>query len=725
MQRFTMLCIAAGLVAPGFQDIAFAAEDAAGLVLEEVIVVARRVDEDLQDVPTSITSMSADFVAKQGITSVNQAIELTPGATFTMFNKTQYEFSVRGISSQTEGAAGDPAIITVVDEVVISRDFAKSTEFFDVDRLEILRGPQGTSFGRNASGGLVHIVTRKPTHDFEAFVELTAGNQSLAGLDSVVNGSLSETVAGRLAVHYRDKDGYTEDLSTGRMLEAEQNLGLRGQLLYTPSDALSVLLKLDYSSDDDGVNARRAPDCTTPYLDLGPLFYQEPSCDPWKTDISDDIPLYLTRDILSASANVKYDLTDTLALTSITGYVNAESDFSGDIFGTPFDIVINRTTNDAWQLSQELRVDNARRDEGPHWLLGLFYLHDNHERDDDRDIVVNTPLGLDTLQRQASENETDSFGLYGQVEFELGDQTSLSLGGRWSHDEKNFDVGNAITGPLADLLIDPNDNPISETVSEDWSEFTASASLSRAFGDDVMAYLTASQGYKSGGFSGEPETRESALTPYDPETVFNVEAGIKAEWLGRRLRTNAAVFWIDVEDLQVIGATATGAPIISNAGGEKAVGAELEYAFLVTERFTIQGSVALIDAELEGTYAGEDVSGNRPPNVPEWTSTVAANVDFPLASGALLSARVDFQGRGDAYTEANEDPNVLKDSVGKLGARITWGSPNEKWQLSLWGKNLTNEEEALDHGVQAIVLQHPTLYAPPRSWGLTVRLAMN
>jgi len=191
----------------------------ANVALEEITVTARRMQESLQNVPSSVSTMSADFVRDQRIETVNDVIELSPGATYTGLHKGQHDYSMRGISSQTEGAAGDSAVVTYVDNVVVGKDFAKSLKFIDVQQVEILRGPQGTSFGRNASAGLIHIITKRPTSDFEALLEGTAGSDSLIAFTGVLNGALSDNVAGRVSVHYDDRDGYTRDLSTGRDLD--------------------------------------------------------------------------------------------------------------------------------------------------------------------------------------------------------------------------------------------------------------------------------------------------------------------------------------------------------------------------------------------------------------------------------------------------------------------------------------------------------------------------
>ena len=215
---------------------------------------------------------------------------------------------------------------TYVDNIVIGKDFAKSVEFFDVDRVEILRGPQGTTFGRNTSAGLVHIINKRPSRDFSAYVEGTVGDYNLYEVTGIVNGAISDAVSGRLGVHYDDRDGYTTDLSDGRDLDWEQNTSVRGQLLIEPSDSVSVWLKAEWSKDDDGSPVRKGPDCTRPFLEPPFGDYTEP-CDPWKTDITAQ-EFTLTREIISTAAEVVWDISSALRLTSETGCIDAQMDRS-------------------------------------------------------------------------------------------------------------------------------------------------------------------------------------------------------------------------------------------------------------------------------------------------------------------------------------------------------------------------------------------------------------
>lgn len=694
------------------------AEDA---VLEEIVVTARRMQESLQDVPSSISTLSSEFIRSERIQNVDQIIALTPGATFTSFHKGQQDFSMRGISSQTEGAAGDSGVATYVDNIVIGSDFAKSLKIMDVEQVEILRGPQGTAFGRNASAGLLHIINRRPTQENEAMVEATVGNYSLMEVNAYLNGGLSDNSSGRLSFHFDDRDGFTKDLSSGRDVDYVRNTSLRGQWRFTPTQDFDLLLKLEWSEDDDGAPIRRGPDCTKPYLEPPFGNFTEPSCDPWKTDVSDRDDLIFTRTIVIGTAEVTWDFTEQLRLTSITGWMDAEMDRFADIFGTPLDVLLQGNNDKASQFSQEFRLDNSQQDSALHWIGGVYVYSDDRKKiGENRDSLsyAGPPFATTTDLRTA--NKTTSYGIFGQLSYDVGERTNLTVGGRYSSDEKDFSVYHGTEGGLGDVFVDPSQNPINAMAKESWSEFTGSASLSYHFTDDVMLYGLFATGYKAGGFNGEPYDLVSAVTPYDQETSNNLEAGLKSQWLDNRLRLNLSVFHTTYDDLQVVDFLPSGTPFIDNSGGAQIDGLELDFSWLVSDSLVVSGSVAALDAELKGDVSGTNVAGNRPDNSPEWTASLAADYTIDLPNGSSMVIRADYNGRSDVFDGPYEDPETVREGVGFLGLRVSWLSSDQNWRLALWGRNLTNEAEVLTFGPAVLVSQNPTGYGPPRTFGATV-----
>ena len=288
-----------------------------------------------------------------------------------------------------------------------------------------------------------------------------------------------------------------------------------------------------------------APILSSPFGD-----YTEP-CDPWKTDITAQ-QFTLTREIVSTAAEVVWDISSALRLTSETGYIDAQMDRSQDLFGTPFDLGLQFSADDAWQFSQEFRLDNSAADAALDWLVGVYFYTDDHAKQgEDREVLTYLGPPFATRTTLRSNNETTSYGVFGQVGYDLTDQWNVTVSGRYTFDKKDFRVFHSAQGGFADAFVDPAEDPVAASASADWNKATGAASLSYAVSDSVKLYGLASRGYKSGGFNGEPSTAVAAVTPYDEETAMNYEIGAKTEWLDNRLRINTDVFYMDYTDLQV------------------------------------------------------------------------------------------------------------------------------------------------------------------------------
>ena len=755
--------------------------DTADRALEEIIVSARRYEESLQDAPVAVNVMTADYLEAQGINKVSDVIAFSPGTTFIRFNKLQDEYSMRGSSSQTEGTSGDSSVQTVIDNVVISKDFMKNAAFFDVERVEILRGPQGTAFGRNASAGLVHIITKRPKQEFEASITVGAGSHGSYKVEGFVSGAVSENVAGRVAVHFDTNDGWFEDVLTGRDLAGQENTSIRGSLLFTPSDNLQVYFKAEYNEDDDDAPVRRSPDCSLPqtvFTGPGPptqhptfdapitsfADYTDP-CDIWKTAISaGDFPL--EREIINLTAEVVWEISDGLTLTSVTGFLDGEASYLLEGQGTPSNILFQNVVGDAQSFTQEFRLDNHAAGDRLAWLAGAYYLDDEHDRFDQNRFYeqpggpngrnTNNPLTLDTRD---SFGETESVGLFGELNYGFTDKLNGSFGARWSSDDKDYSVSHTAIGwapkvtgfvdvPNAGAICDfpsgpptPSDGsggcPLSGfatpvTTSGDWDDVSVKVSLQYAVSDDIMVYGLYAEGYKTGGFQPEPASTADALIPFNEETSTNYEIGFKGEF-GGRFRLNASVYFVEYDDLQLTQfLTVPGGfrAFIANAGSSETTGVELEFVWQATDNFLVTGSYANLDVELKDTVIPTDetgtltdFSGQRPDNTPEWTGTVIAEYTFPLGGGSSLILRGDWRGRSDVFDGIGELPDRLRPEANVYGARVTWLSADAQWSASVWGKNLSEEEQWLNIGPpQPDTFQHPVSFGEPLTYGATLTL---
>ncbi|MCC5867007.1 MAG: TonB-dependent receptor [Gammaproteobacteria bacterium] len=725
-------------------------------VLEEIIITARRYQESLQNVPISVAVMNDDYLTTQNISQVKDIIDKSPGTGFTRFNKLQNVYSMRGLNSQTTGSAGDPSVLTVVDDVVYVKDYMKSVEFFDVERVEILRGPQGTSFGRNATGGLVHIISKRPTQEREGYVSATAGNYGHWAVNGAVNGPLGDTSAGRLAIHYTTHDGYTRDVIRNRNLAGEENISLRGSLLFTPSDDLEVYLKAEFSRDDDESAVRQPRDCVNPQENF--TNFIDP-CSPWETAISETTgagePFYLKREILNLTAHVAWDVGQSARLTSVSAFLDGEGNYNMDSGGTPRDLNFSLTRNNSSQFSQEIRLDNHNSANPLRWLTGVYYLDDKHDQSEGREwfqedlsIYGPGPPFSPTSVVAVSTNKTTSLGLFGELSFDLTDRLTTTAGLRYSRDKKNFVInhnGSGFRGPVTNFLanIPANGGPCPPgplctlgfddvATSNSWDHLSFLASLAFAASDDVMLYATVSEAYKTGGYNGEPQTPDDAVIPYNEETALNFELGMKSQWFDR-LRLNISAFYVKYDDQQVnVFRQGTGGfitQVIDNAAKSDVLGIEVDYAWQITELFRISGTFAHLEAEFKNTELQTgpgpdnvtDISGNRPNNVPTWTATLVGELELPLRDGAYFSLRADWRGRSAVFNDIVNNVEFRRPGTNIIGARAMWASADERWNVALWGRNLGNKVDVLNIGPRPGFLNdNPAGFGPPRTYGGTV-----
>lgn len=771
------------------------AKDTSPSPLEQIEVRARRFKEYLQIVPASVNVMTTDYLESQGLKNVRDIVDFAPGGATTAFNKMQDNYTLRGISSQTEGPSGDSSIPIVIDDVTISREFMKSQNLFDLELVEILRGPQGTSFGRNASSGLILLRTARPQWRSTSGVTAELGSHETSHVDAFVTGPLGESAAGRLAMYFDRVGGYTEDTRTGDRLGGTENLALRGSVLFKASDDVKVFVKTEYSRDDDeNPSPRKGKDCTIPYQGDFP----EPSiagapqppwtrfpnwfdsCDPWETAISEPTYLgdfFLDREIFNLTAETTWSINGDLTMTSISAYLAGKSDYLIDTHGGPNHSMFQSTQNDAWQVSQELRLDNHSTVNRVRWLTGVYFLLDDHERDDQNIFFVDDavfdpqdpsgfrPEGRD-VKRQT--NETTASGLFGEVSFDLSEKVNFTFAARLSQDEKDYGVahyGWGWGGPIAGLtngvdadgdgeidercVFEPGGPPdfgsrfcgspadpvgfeVPVATSASWSNLSLKGSMSYRIDADRMVYALVSEGYKTGGFQNEPFNPFDAVVPYGEETALNYELGMRATF-AEKFRINASVFLTQYDDLQLFlflnSDSGDYNQVTTNAAGADVLGLELDYYWRITDRLHLAGTYARIDAELvdaridtDGDFVEEDFSGTRPSRSPTWTANAVLEYSQPLKNGSLLKLRGDWRGLSNFYDGIGEDPNREHEAYGVFGARFTWRGAAAKWSLSVWGRNLFDEAYTTNVGPYNPNLNQLNFaYGPPRHFGVTLK----
>lgn len=737
--------------------------DQSQYVLEEVLVSVQRRTQSLQEVPISVTAISGDRIKEGGIMNVADVALETPNFTFTQFNIGEPQYYIRGIGNTNDSAGSDPAVATFIDDVYIGRTGGTSMDLFDLNRVEIVRGPHGTLFGKNVVGGAISIHTNKPTPEFESRLGLTFGNYDQYMLRGLVNGRMTDNLSGKFSFSKQVRDGYVDNVIDGQEYHDADNTSLRGQMLWTPSDDVDVLFGLDYSKDDLNGNCRNVNnlDLHDPF-GVAEVFYEPVIEATTGGDIrkcASSVGAGQKREVSGGLLRVDWNL-EASVFTSITAYRQADYKWSVDLAGMPWGTttfnLIDQAEEDSDQFSQEFRWASSGA-ETLDWLLGAFYMKENVDRAENFIGAFGPPFAaqgfflLDGDIIYAQDNTTKSYALFAKLDWHISDAWTLSVGGRYAKDKKSIeqtlinqedpalDVGflTLIGHPDPQVVLGIPANgpggmvaylttgdasflsvPYSVPASDSWSEFLPSADINWRFADNNLLYFTYSEGYKSGAFQAQVPFPGPAVEPLEPENVKNYEFGIKSELADNRLRINASIFQMDYTNLQVF--QLVGSLLVGGNAEATSRGIELDAAALLTENWILGFTYGYLDAEYD-TYILEGVadwSGNRLPRSSEHSGSINTTYTLNLAGGAAMDFGLVYSAQSDFYFDPANSADQLEGSFGLLDASVTWRSATDRWNVSLWGRNLTDEEYRT-HSIQSNIAGSVDLWNLPRTYGVT------
>ena len=781
------------------------AQEAVATVLEEVVVTSRRYEESVNDAPVSVSVLSQGFLENNRIDRQDDIFNYTPGATYESFSKLQPTASLRGLTAPTPGnPSSESSIQTVIDSVVITKDFMKGTPLYDLARVEVLRGPQGTAFGRNASAGLLHFVTNRPDFDgTSGAVTATIGSDERYEVDGFYNAPLSETAAFRFSFNHEQEDGQTtgfifneatQEIENIGGIDGEENTALRFQLALQPNENFSANFKVEYSQDRDESPIRElcnpGPAITGPAFGLNAspelLATVDGACDtPFQAFISesndtvqqfpdtglglpDEVDFKLDRDILNISAEFSWTLANGINITSVTGYLDGDTDNLSDIVGTASDINWQAVTNDGDSFSTEIRFDNAGTDSSVRWLAGAYYLTDEETRTETLNFAQRDQRGppfVPTVLFRGGTNETDSWSIFGEVSFNLSDRATLTYGGRYLDDEKDYvsrAFGQGFFGQINGVpgtpaggapvtcgggvcpLLTFADFPISDS----WDSYISKLSIDYEVSDSLNAYFLYSEGFKSGAFQPDALNADQASVITEPEESTNFEIGLKGE--GSTYRYAITVFDITLDDVQTVNQVAIGndgafAGLISNVGEVSTTGIEFEGAVALANNLILNVGFAFQDSEIGGNTpdqsglvdpaTGQVVSfdGLRPGGAPDWTFNVSLDYSIPLAGGSTIDLRADVRGRDDVFFQTRDrfvitngvlqsSDQLLRPSITDFGAQAKWTNASENLSITLWGKNLAEDVDITNFSpfIAAGINDFATGFRGKREIGLTV-----
>ncbi len=699
--------------------------------LDEVIVTATKRERSAQDIGLSIDAFSADDIGDLGWTDVTQVANQSPNLDIKYaWGNSMPIYTIRGVGMNSFQASDTPSVGLFVDEVFQTSIAQMGTQLFDIERVEVLKGPQGALFGRNTNGGAVSYFTRKPSQESDGFVRVDVGRFNRKELEAAFGGALSETVSARLsAMTIQQSDGWVFDRTSGKDIGEADITALRAQLLFEPSDDLDILVSAFTSRDRSqpvyfqhiGFWDPAAPGtfCAAyeqtgmpdPATCVDVLGYSDTDGDPYAGDYTDrpDTPINsnatLRNDQFGANITINKDF-DRFRLTSITSFQSYDRYQPKESDANPGLFVDFLFASDIEAFSQELRLTSSG-DGMFSWIAGVSYSTDDIKEDPPRIGYLDDFIGL--RARLVYSQERDSLAAFAQGEWELNDQWRLTVGARIIDEQLDFTKEVSFLLPpdfgLDDRLIlavvpDPT---LDVDGKLDSTEPTWRVALDYNVNEDLLLYGSVSTGYKGGGFNGGLATNPRLSVPFDPEDVLAWEAGVKSTLADGRVQLNAAAFVYDYKGLQAATPRVDevlGTPLnfLTNLEAADVTGFEAEFDWLPIENLEIQLGAGFLDTENNDPGVNFDGPfGNSPrelPNAPATNINAAIRYDVPLTSGARLRFFTDYVWQDDHYKEIVN--NLLVESQSLWNARVTWFAPNDRWSVSLWGKNLADEVYVVD-----------------------------
>jgi len=767
--------------------------DQASRMLEEVVVTARRREEGLQDAPLAVSAYTSDSLDYRGVTRLDELAKFAPG--LTLENNPSFggasnsaAIYLRGVGQKEFLPTTEPGVGLYVDGVYVARSVGAILDIVDVDRLEVLRGPQGTLFGRNTIGGAISITTVKPEpgEAFDAEVSVSAGTDDLFRLKSVAHLPITDTLAARLSIASIKQDGYV-DRTDGTDLGDDDTLTGRLALAWEPNDRFRADIAFDVTQDRENGPALQLVGID--YTDLSqlngvvvappppmafihnvtvgapapgvPCAVTDPAgngitSNPASPNCFDDryigadgsnagtSPAYSDADVAGFSVSFDYKLTDAVTLKSVTAWRELDAEFARDGDHSPHRIATFYDDLEQEQFSQEFQLLGAT--DNLDWIVGVYYFNEDGDNVNILDFTVSN-------FRSGGQFDNEAWAVFAQATYDISDRLHLTLGGRYTEEEKSFlpdqvIFQNYFAGisqvlppghPLAAL-----DAPFLQAGSRilplvekdiEIDEFTPLVNLSYDATDHAMVYLSYSEGFKSGGFTqrvfppvvagftAPPGTPDLDLIPtYDPEFVDVIEFGFKLDLMDNKVRLNGALFQTDYEDLQVQVFNSV-APVTENIGAATIEGVELEVMAAPGNGWFIEASLALLDASYDDidtgiTLIGENFDFER---VPETQASLGVSKEIALDDMGSLTLRADWSYRSDVYNDAYNTPLLKQDSYDLVDASIRWMNADADWTVTLYGRNLS-DEEFLVTGVYGTAFQaYEGLYNRGRQWQLEIR----
>ena len=732
--------------------------DASGRAIEEILVTAQKRAQSIQDVHVSMNAFTEEDLQDLGWTDITQVGNQSPNLDIKyVWGNSMPVFTIRGVGMNSFQASDTPSVGLFIDEVFQTSMAVMGAHLFDIERVEVIKGPQGDVFGRNTNGGAVSYFTRKPSREANGYVRASYGRWERSEVQAAVGGPLGENLSGRISLmSIQQGEGWVYNRTTGNDVGDVDILSARAQLLWEPSDSLSVNVKLFGSRDrsqpiyfqhvgyrEKGNTGQLCQAYLEGRLDPNTCVsfdgYSDTDGDPYAGDYTNDLSTFINEDETLKNDNLGGTLTiekdfGNISLLSVSSYQVYERWQPKESDGTPSLYVDFLFTSEIWAFSQELRLTSNY--DGPfNWIVGANY---------GRDEVAELPGRIGYVEDYLNgwridltyEQDRENLAAYGQFSVDFGEQWRLSAGGRVLKDDVTFqqsvNLYIAPSGPviLSNMLprtIVGADGSIEELDGKlDDTAFTWRVALDFIPNDNIMLYGSVASGYKPGGFNGGFNLNPLQYLPFYEEEVTAIELGLKSILANGRAMFNAAAFTYDYDGLQAATARVYNRVVftsLDNLAEADVKGFEADIHLRPADSLDIKLGVSVLDTKNNDPRPNFDgargVSPRKLPNSPEQTFNAAVTYTIPLTNGGSLRLFGDYYYQGDHFKEA---VNLLPLEVNQdqLNARLTYVSPNGNWDIGAWAKNITDTVWVTDTLTDPVALGWGVwVYGAPRSFGVT------
>lgn len=704
--------------------------------IEVINITATREVKNLQEVPLAVTAFSSDELAKMNITDLGDLESQVPNLSLHSGDASNAVVYIRGVGQIDSISFNDPGVGVYLDDVYLGRVQGAFLDVVDPEQIEVLRGPQGTLYGRNTIGGAVKFTSSKPTEETQAYMTVSAGNYNSLGFKGSVSGSLYEDVLmGRFAISKQTRDGYVKNLNNNQDDNDKDTLSWRGSLLYKPSDNFSAYLVLDGS--EASPNASRTPHRETPIYSVVSGQYIEPLDNPFTVNVTyNDLEQLKTK---GSALTLSY-LAGNSEFKSITSYREMEYRTHLDLDATTDESFGIYSFEDQSQLSQELQW--IYQGDKFSVVSGLYYFKED-------DWSFGGAVAPDFYVALAPEvffpwpvvnagervQENSSTAAYANVTYSVTDKLDITLGGRFTNETKDvvnkgeefFGTGITSAEGMENAFgTGGGYNPSGYEASETWKSFTPKLVVDYQHSKDSLFYFSASEGFKSGGFNGR---LTSYAQPFDPETLWSYEVGSKLTLNNDSIKINSALFYNDYENFQLSRFSIdpdTGAflSLFENAGKATMYGAEMELHAIVTDNLDFNLNVGYLGGgydQLTGDFEQEISDERELVNAPKWNSRLGIEYFVPMDSASTLSIRTSLSFRSKTYLTASSSEVLAQPSYSLWDMSVNWVSADDHWTVNAYIKNITDEQYR-EHGFDLSASPGVQLgyYGAPRNFGANV-----